>query len=414
MSLAQPPRPTTIDPHPAPASPGRGEALGPTGAAFRRIGRAALALAIIGFWVEVAPRYLFGISPLTKESIVFRYHPRLGWWHEPNKTGVFVKIDCRQPVSINSRGLREREIPYVKPPGVYRVLVLGNSVTVGFEVPAEKVLTRVMEDELTKLGHPAQVLNGACRGWGSDQSLLFLEEEGLKYHPDLVVYVFGGIEPSTNMELHRPYREFGKGYFELGDRDALTLRNVPVPIYKEDAEVFLGGDGRVVERTCAARQAWFLWFRDTVVCRSSACTLLLNTLMTNPTLTRLLNDRGAYQAKVPGASDDYLASLPFRLTAATLKEMKRVSERSGARFQLCAPSTDVDLGPEYPKFFEAVGLPYWNFLKEAGDKFPRDTPLRMKHDAHLNEAGHDAVGRTIARGLIARGLVPAPGGADRP
>ena len=55
------------------------------------------------------------------------------------------------------------------------------------------------------------------------------------------------------MELHRPYRDFGKGYFDLGDDGALTLRNVPVPHYATDAEVYLGEDGRVVERTCCGQ-----------------------------------------------------------------------------------------------------------------------------------------------------------------
>ena len=413
MSLAEPPQSMTREPTAVPDQARSGEGRGRI-SVIRWIGRAALALAIVGFWVEVAPRYLFGIAPLTKESIVFEYHPRLGWWHEPGKSGVFVKIDCRQRVEINSKGLREREIGYQKPPGLYRVLVLGNSVTVGFEVPAEKVLTRVMEDELARLGHPAQVINGACRGWGSDQSLIFLEEEGLKYHPDLVVYVMGGIEPTTNMELHRPYRDFGKGYFELGRDGALTLRNVPVPHYAMDAEVFLGADGQVIERKCATRQAWFLWFRDTVVCRSSACTLLLNTLMTNPALTQFLNARGAYQPKVPVGSNDFRSGLPFRLTAATFQALKGASERAGARFLICAPSVDVEFGPEVPAYFEAVGQPYWDFLKAAGDQFPRGVPLRLKHDAHYNEAGHDAVGRAMARGLIARDLVPASVRADRP
>ena len=411
MSLAEPTRTLTRETSDAGPSPDEGPGGGRLAVTSRRAGRVVLALAIIGFWVEVAPRYLFGIDPLTKESIVFRYHPRLGWWHEPGKSGVFVKIDCRQPVEINSLGLREREIGYEKPPGLYRVLVLGNSVTVGFEVPAEKVLTRVMEDEFSRVGHKAQVINAACRGWGSDQSLVFLEQEGLKYHPDLVVYVIGGIEPATNMELHRPYRDFGKGYFDLDEGGELTLRNVPVPHYPADAEVFLGEDGRVVERTCAARQAWFLWFRDTVVCRSSACTLLLNTLMSNPALTRFLNDRGAYKARTSAPTSDPRAGRSFRLTSATFKAMKRASERAGARFMLCTPTVDIQPGPEYPAYYEELGIPYWDFLKESRDLFPPGVPLRFKHDAHLNVAGHAAVGRAMARGLIARGLVPASGGA---
>jgi lysophospholipase L1-like esterase len=371
----------------------------------------ALALAIVAFWLEGAPRLFFGVRPLTKESIVWRSDPTLGWAHEPNARGLFVKLDCNQEIVINSRGLREREIGYEKPPGTFRILALGNSVAVGFEVPPEAVFTRVLEDELNRRGVRAQVINAACRGWGSDQSLLYLEREGLKYHPDLVLYCIGGIEPSTNLELHKPYRVFGKGYLELGPDGSLTPRNVPVPSYPMDAEVFVDDAGRVVEQPCSAKQAWLLWFRDNVVTRSAACTMALETLSANPLLGRLIAERAGAAAPTSGPEglEALRRSLAFRTTVATYRAMKRDAESIGARFALCNPAT-IDIGPgrDYPLYFAELGQDHWDLGRDTRATIPAGTSYRLKHDAHFNEAGHAAIGRALADGLIRRGLVPAP------
>jgi lysophospholipase L1-like esterase len=379
----------------------------------RWAGRVALALAIVGFWLEVAPRFLFGVQPLTKESIVWEYHPKLGWWHEPGASGTFVKLDCRQPIVINSHGLREREIGHDKPPGVFRILALGNSVTVGFEVPPEAVFTRVLEDELNRRGCRVQVINAACRGWGSDQSLIYLREEGLKYHPDLVVYCVGGIEWATNLELHRPYRTFGKGYFALGPGDALDLRNVPVPEYPADKEIHVDNSGRVVEQPCSSKQAWLLWFRDNVVVRSAACTLVLETLTANPMLGRLLVEGGGFTpAAVTTEGGDEVASfrsqLGFRLLTATYRAMRRDAEAAGARFALCSPST-IDSAPLWTdqEIYKDSGQTLWD-LGRARRERSRGASLRLKHDAHFNAEGHRAIGEALAGELLERGLVPAP------
>src|ERR1700687_3491778 len=53
-----------------------------------------------------------------------------GWVRAENKAGVYVKI--------NSQGLRDREHSIAKPPGTFRVAVLGNSYTEAFQVPIEQ------------------------------------------------------------------------------------------------------------------------------------------------------------------------------------------------------------------------------------------------------------------------------------
>ena len=107
--------------------------------------------------------------------------------------------------------LREREIPFERGPGVRRVLVVGDSQVAGFEVAEDETFTRVAERELRAQGIPIEIINAGFRGYGTDQVLLFVQDEGLRYRPDLVVYVWAYNDPEDNMTVHRPFRRFGKG-----------------------------------------------------------------------------------------------------------------------------------------------------------------------------------------------------------
>jgi hypothetical protein len=180
---------------------------------------------------EIALRAFLGIEPLTTEALVWQHHPRWGWAHRPNSEDRFVKPGCRQDIHINSLGLREREIGHAKPPGTFRVLVLGDSFVAGFEVPAEAVFTRVAERWLNERGARVEFVNAGHRGWGTDQSLLFLGDEGLRYEPDLVLYQWTENDRDDNATVHRPFRRFGKGWFDLDAAGRLVLRGVPVPEY---------------------------------------------------------------------------------------------------------------------------------------------------------------------------------------
>lgn len=92
------------------------------------------------------------------------------------------------PVRINSRGLRDREIPYRKPAGVYRILVLGDSQTFGYGVRAEETYAKVLEQRLRS--RRVETINTGVPGSGTAHQLHFLETEGWKYAPDAVVLGF--------------------------------------------------------------------------------------------------------------------------------------------------------------------------------------------------------------------------------
>lgn len=113
----------------------------------------------------------------------YLYDEVYGWKNIPGWQARTIN----QPLSINSKGLRDREYPYQKPAGTKRILVLGDSYTWGYGVANDEIYTEVLEQSLQKKHPHYEVLNGGVSGWGTDQQYLFLITEGLKYSPDLVI-----------------------------------------------------------------------------------------------------------------------------------------------------------------------------------------------------------------------------------
>lgn len=110
--------------------------------------------------------------------------------HKPGFTG---RDQFGHPIKINSFGMRDREFTPAKPAGVYRVLVLGDSVAFGWAVRSEDTFSKQLERSLNlkkPAGYQFEVLNTGTRGYNTYQELRLLEEVGLQFSPDLVVLVY--------------------------------------------------------------------------------------------------------------------------------------------------------------------------------------------------------------------------------
>lgn len=106
-------------------------------------------------------------------------------------------------IRINSHGLRDREIPYEKTSGAYRILVLGDSQTFGQGVEAEETYAKVLERELARQsGRPVETVNTGVPGTGTVHQLWFLEEQGWRYRPDAVVVGFYFNDITDNAQCH--------------------------------------------------------------------------------------------------------------------------------------------------------------------------------------------------------------------
>ena len=117
-------------------------------------------------------------------------NPDLSFAHAPNRSAFLMGV----PVSINSEGLRDREFSLEKPPGVYRVMMLGDSTTLGWGVRQEDTAAKLLEPKLNEALPPGfnhvEVINTGVGNYDTVQEVTYYETIGWKYHPDLVVLVF--------------------------------------------------------------------------------------------------------------------------------------------------------------------------------------------------------------------------------
>ena len=153
------------------------------------------------------------------------YDPMVGWRLRPN-VSEHIALGTQVLLNSNSKGLRGKtEYSYEKDPNTLRVLILGDSFAFGSEVSDDEVFSA----QLSKMVPNVEFLNMAYRGYGHDQMLVSLQEEGIKYQPDVVLLGFLGMDMERNL---LSFRSFAKPKFELADGQ-LTVTNTPVPSPEE-------------------------------------------------------------------------------------------------------------------------------------------------------------------------------------
>lgn len=160
-----------------------------------------------------------------------RYHPSIGYTYMPNAKLRVQGAHGGYLVRTNAAGYRsEREFVRDKPPGVFRVMLFGDSQTAGDGVSNALRYSDLLERAVPNL----EVYNHALSGTATDQQFLTFKDNAEVAHDLIVIGLFvenirrvsRRIVKSrdiTGEEYFRP-----KPYYEL-DRDHLTLHNVPVP-----------------------------------------------------------------------------------------------------------------------------------------------------------------------------------------
>ncbi|HEX3245774.1 MAG TPA: SGNH/GDSL hydrolase family protein [Chloroflexota bacterium] len=184
----------------------------------------AMALPLVG--LEAALRMFGPFLPGSyAASLYLEPHPIYGFFHVPSTTGWIRTDEYTTRVDINALGLRERSIGYENPAGLRRVLVLGDSLVEGVQVPEGSLATRKLETLLSgQTGRPNQVINAGVGAWGTAQEYLFLKTEGPQYRPDWVVLFFytGNDVTNNGVRIKRNTGELRKPYYDIGPDGSLT------------------------------------------------------------------------------------------------------------------------------------------------------------------------------------------------
>jgi len=121
------------------------------------------------------------------------------WHHTPDGRVFWV---TRGP-GFNSDGLRDAEHERAKPPGRFRIICLGDSVTMGHTLPREAAYPHALQSYLVQLGVDAEVFNVATSGWATLQELTAYETIVRPYRPD---HVFLGFCLNDVAEMHNNLR----------------------------------------------------------------------------------------------------------------------------------------------------------------------------------------------------------------
>jgi hypothetical protein len=334
-------------------------------------------------------------------------HPTYGYFHVPGSSGWLKTSEYMSHVIIGSHGLRERELTLEKPPGVRRVLIVGDSFIEGAQVSDAELLTRQLERRLSEhTGVRHEVINAGVAAWGTDQEYLFLKTEGVRYRPDLVIGAFytGNDVTNNSARIKRPDGPPRKPYFELSRDGQLRPRS------------FVPGAPRVEGTTDGLR-------RVSMTFGFLSAPLLADSLGEDQASTErqlVLHELPVYAQNTNSTWSD-----AWQVTEALLLAMRDESERAGAAFMLVNLPTKWELysedwarlrerhrlsdsgwdldGPSrrLAAFADQQGL--WHLDLRPAFRAAPGPRLYFNNDIHWTPEGHATAARAIAENLLTRG-----------
>jgi hypothetical protein len=105
---------------------------------------------------------------------------------------------------LNSHGFNDNEYSLLKPPGVTRIAVLGDSFVWGVGVDDRVIWTHKLEYMLNQNGVRSEILNWGKPGWSTLDEYRFLKSDGIHYEIDLLLVDFVVNDPvmdESNLKL---------------------------------------------------------------------------------------------------------------------------------------------------------------------------------------------------------------------
>ncbi len=314
---------------------------------------------------------------------------------EAGKTGLVANSTARHrtaefdfTVRINSRGLRDREFSFTKPPGVYRILVLGDSHTFGWGVEMEETYARRLERRLNsarRVNTRVEVINCGVPAMGTAHQILFLETEGWRYRPDAILlgFFFNDVNDNAISPLFR--LEEGR----LVRRDPPDRSGFPFPRGVD------GGEAQEPPSPPPPRPAPpgpSFWVRHSH-------------------LARLVRERSArLRHAQAGPPAPRMQSAPAsELTAHLLAELARLCREHQARLLVALLPANFDCSRPASHTLLAGHAPALRLLpdpeRQLHDLMPAFRAAGcaghfFRQDGHINRAGHRVVAEAVAVRLL--------------
>ena len=347
---------------------------------------------------------------------ITRRDPEIGWTLKPDLAWTTGSAPWEDGLTTNAAGFRDAPHSGARAPGVYRVVVLGDSFVFGSGVPQEATLTRRLS---AHLGPGFEIVNLGVPGYGTDQELLTLRRWGRTLSPDLVLL----------------------GFF-WND----VMENASDLIYGLPKPRFTLADGRLVLHPPSgfSPPSAFARLDAFLASRSHLWSLLENGLFTaeraaaGPAEERPVSVDLSLRSPTPSRAKEF--ALTFALLGAVRDEAASrgvpfgvfsvpprflAEPEVGARllriYDLPEDAFDEDGFRRVREACEAGGIPFVDLLPGFRREAAAGARLFQPTGIHWSEAGQDLAARLLApavrdglRSVSARSPAPAPSAPEAP
>ena len=333
--------------------------------------------------LEVALKFVNAyIMPFNRQRhAFFEYDKVLGWKHRPNKKAHMKNTR----IEISSKGIRGDEITYKKPVDEFRILFVGDSQVFGDGVEASDTFPSLLEERFPQV----KSINSGVIGYGTDQQLLYVREEGHKYNPDLIVVALNAFDFQDNIS-DSVRSGYAKPVFKIEENKAIVT-NIPVPRFN------------IIERLNRGlkNQSHIYYFATTGL---------------SGVLNRIKQPEGGRydtESILPPAQkiDDAIA-----VTNLILQNMAVEGNRTNAKTLVTFLPYDFDFGdyPNYRKKTEELCKQLDEYGKQNGFLF-LDVRAELQKSAHaslfidtmhFNIEGHKVVTDILGKFLINQNILP--------
>ena len=380
-------------------------------------------------WAMRLVRY-GSLDALSGEHVLRGPHPTRGWTLIPGREAYQRSRDYAILVKINDKGLRDRPHEYEPAPGVFRIVVLGDSFMEAYQVRLEESLPYRLQEELAS--RKVESVNLGVGGYGTAQEVLYLQEEGLRYHPDLVVLAFFTGNDIQNDSEPLEAQLFGEGDVKAYARPYAHATSLDAPLQ------WTPPDYARMLRAARAKQRLraSLFYR---VFHFIQPLVLAN--IVDQAWGRTAAFFGAPPAP-PAANfgwpflEGYQSDIwdqAWLDTRRLMLEGQRLSRQAGAAFVIAVVPAKVQVDPHYRElareqypgvkfdetrvnralrsFCQDHGIPLFDPTATFAEHIARGEALyHHLEDHHWNAAGHALAMQELIRFLDRQGLLPPPPG----
>jgi lysophospholipase L1-like esterase len=330
------------------------------------------------------------------------------------------------PFTTNALGLRDREVAPTKPPGTFRILMLGDSFTEGGGLRLEDTVAKRVEAALRAgpCRGAIEVVNAGVGSYSPILEYLFLKNVGLGLGPDLVVLNFDMTDVHDDYIRTRVARVGADGLplAVPSDRRRETAILLP-PLAKPRALGFLEPAERLLDRLA-------LW---QLLRRSRVGQTLFGSLRLTEERLEAVGAVGDVRYDVLAATrdgDSPRLRAAWRLTGRYLAAIHGLARASGIPFVLVAyphpHQVSATESPEGRKGFGSgprlyastrpfdelaalgrrEGFPFVNLLALFRERAAAEGPLFWPDDIHHTPTGARVFAEGLTRGLLAAGVLP--------